>query len=62
MIEKFSTTKYLVRYVNKRREQKVDIFSTRDAAEVYFQEKVDMGYKPRMYSETATVETKLIRK
>ncbi len=57
-----SVTSYYVRYKNSSGEVKDVGLPSLDAAESYFEEKVEMGYKPKLYSETTTVETILIRK
>ena len=57
-----SKISYFVEYTNSSREHKIVGLPSLDAAESYFEEKVEMGYKPKLYSETTTVETILIRK
>lgn len=57
-----SKISYFVEYTNSSGEVKDVGLPSLDAAESYFEEKVEMGYKPKLYSETTTVETVLIRK
>jgi hypothetical protein len=57
-----SATSYYVHYKNSSGEVKDVGLPSLDAAESYFEEKVEMGYKPTLYSQTTIVETILIRK
>jgi len=54
-------TVYCVKYTNSRKESKTSTFQDREAAELYYWEKFDSGYRPMLYSETTSVKTKLIR-
>ena len=53
---------FSVTYTNKDKERKTSGFKTRDHAESYFQEKIKMGYKPKLYCIKVITTTELLRK
>jgi hypothetical protein len=58
----FSETRYIVSYTNSSRQHKESQFAERSAADSYFDEKVEAGYKPKLYEELTTVTSTLVRK
>ena len=58
----FAATRYIVSYTNSSRQHKESHFDARWAADNYFDEKVEAGYKPKLYEEITTVTSILVRK
>lgn len=57
-----SDISYSVTYTNKHKERKTSGFKTLSHAESYFQEKIKMGYKPKLYCIKVSTTTELLKK